>query len=221
MIQHSKNIFLISFEQDTLTNVLECICRCISNTTNKNILVDFYLDGDIEKAESPKDIKTQGIKMKVRSRETNHTKMLYYYGINHDDITNLQPYFDDLKKQINSRPSTSIVYCFNYKSISEGYGSFDKITECTSNFLKFQFSAFMLKNSSMPSYNLVYFQDDYKNNKLEWLSEQITDTDNLLNGTNFSILFNESIRHLEQYHLFLKLPTYLITNNTFIPKIPF
>jgi len=221
MIQQSKNIFLISFEQDTLTSVLECICRCINDTANENIPVDFYLDGDIEKAESPKDMKIEVIKMKVRSRETNHTKTLYYYGINHNDIANLQPFFDDLKKRTNSRPSASIIYCFNYKNISEGYGSFDRIKEENSNFLKFQFSTFMLKNLSMPSYNLVYFQDDYNNTKLEWLSEQITDSDKLLNGTNFSILFNESIGHLEQYHLFLKLPTYLITNNTFIPKIPF
>lgn len=221
MIQQSKHIFLISFEQDTLTNVLECICSCINNTTNINIPIDFYLDGDIERAESSKDITKEALKVKVRSRETNHMKMLYYYSFTHDHISNLQQFFDELKKPMRSRANTSIVYCFNYKNILEGYGSFDKVKDGNGDFLKFQLSAFMLKNVSIPSYNLVYFEEKYKSSKLDWLSEQITDSGRFLNGTNFSILFNESVRHLDQYHLFLKLPTYLITSNTFIPKIPF
>jgi len=221
MFQSSQNIILISFEQATLTNVLKCIYDYIYSTTNKDVPVDFYLDGEIEKVESLNEIKTEGLKIMVKCRETNIAKSLYYYGVTYGDIGKLQPYISEIVKQPKNNQSTCLVYCFNYNNLLQGYGSFEKVQENDSTFLKFQLAEFMYKNSQVRSYNLVYFPEDIKNDKIEWLYNQVSERNKHLNGRHLSTFFSENNKHLEQFHHFLKLPTYLVSNNDFIPKIPF
>lgn len=221
MFQSSKNIILISFEQATLTNVLKCISDYMYSTTSKDVLVDFYLYGDVEKAKSLNDITTEGLKMTLKCRETNRAKSLYYYSITHNEINKLQSYINKFKNQNKANGNTCIIYCFNFNNLLQGYGFFESVEEDDSIFLKCQLTDFMFKNLQICSYNLVYFPQDYKNEKTKWLSKQINQSNTYLNGKNLSTFFSEHNKNLEQFHYFLRLPTYLVVNNNFIPKIPF
>lgn len=212
MSTKNHHIFLISFEQDTLDAVLNCVREAFFNLNDQGMTFDFSLVEIVSSAED-------GVVFKVKNKADNRTCLMHYHATNTDGLVAQYHLLNSVQCKAPAVQQGCIVYCFDSANLKNGYGPFEHVGN--TEYLKFQQTDYLLSHAGIRSYNLVYFAADEGEQLTDFFDARFFANNEYIDGENLSGLFNGQKRRFGQYSHFLKLPTYIVINNQFKPKIPF
>jgi hypothetical protein len=125
----------------------------------------------------------------------------------------------EIDRYIKDPLNDLLVYCFSDEQLVNGLYGFGM--ENGSNMYNYQLTMTFLRNHHIRAICVICVREESSRDpRWDWLFQQPLTPDQFIRGSKLAELFNPQQLHIDQLKHFLALPTYVVINNKFLPKIP-
>lgn len=200
-----KYFFITGFNDDTCKTVSDLLRHKLAEVTEEQGQYDFYPIGDMASLDYFKKRECKGFSTSLKEKYGYRLQHFYVYYIPFVEL----PSFKTRIQMVDA----TMLFCFDFNYIQEGYCPSAYINEPEVESLKFNLNHFMLDMKKAKHRNVIFLEDQNVHPlALELL--QHPNAGRPIDGVYLARLLN-SVQKVGLYRHFLQLPTTLLSQQYF------